>query len=113
MTRVVNRKLDNFEIYIGRGSAYGNMAASTKPNSFGIPLVKTKEEAIEAYRTWIISLSESERNALLYQIKDRVLGCYCAPKGGCSAMDKPYCCHGQVLAELADRLPDRSGKIFI
>ena len=34
----------------------------------------------------------------------KTLVCWCAPNGGVTRDDKPWCCHGQVLAQLAEEL---------
>jgi len=80
MTIVVNRIIESYDIYIGRGSKWGN--------PFYIGSDGTREEVIKKYRTWI--LNQPELLESLYELKDKVLGCWCKPKA----------CHGDVLVEL-------------
>lgn len=47
--------------------------------------------AVEQYRAWL--LEQDELLADLHELKGKVLGCWCAPKQ----------CHGDVLAELANK----------
>ena len=82
-TRVVNLRKEKFDVFIGRGSKWGN--------PFQIGKDGTREEVIEKYREAI----KNNMKLLLClhkEIKGKVLGCYCKPKA----------CHGDVLAELAD-----------
>ncbi len=105
MTRVINKKygVPPGAIYIGRGSIWGN-PYSHKQGTKATYVVNTREEAIQKYREYFLSLLNA--TALLYQLKDKTLFCYCVGPNGATAQDKPYVCHGQILAELADGLPD-------
>lgn len=79
-TIVVNRHFDSYDVYIGRGSKWGN--------PFVIGTDGGREAVIEKYRTWI-----QRRPDLLNDLPELVgkrLGCYC----------KPEACHGDVLVEL-------------
>jgi hypothetical protein len=80
-SKVVHCKKDKFDVYIGRPSKWGNPFAIGKDG--------TREQVIEKYRSWIPT--QPELIAALPELKDKVLGCWCAPKA----------CHGDVLAELA------------
>lgn len=88
-TRVVNRRLYPFDVYIGRGSRWGN-PFSHKEGTQALFVVKTRAQAIERYEEWI--LKQPELLAALSELKGKVLGCYC----------KPLACHGDVLARFAD-----------
>lgn len=85
-TIVVNCNKDNYDVYIGRPSLFGN--------PFIIGKDGTRNEVIEKYRKWIIQqpllMQEIEK------LKGKRLGCYCAPLK----------CHGDILAELANNLID-------
>jgi hypothetical protein len=78
-TRVVHVR-DNYDVYIGRPSRYGNQFYTG-----------TKAENIAAYEAWLMSQPE-----LLAKFKSeltgKVLGCYC----------KPESCHGDILVRLCD-----------
>ena len=82
-TQVVN-KYHNvpFDIYIGRGTMWGN--------PFVIGKHGTREEVIAMYREWI--LSEPTMLAELPKLRGKTLGCFC----------KPLPCHGDILVELAE-----------
>lgn len=90
MTIVVNRYKEPFQVDIGRNSKWGN-PWSHESKSRAKFIVATREEAIDNYRHWI--LGQPELIAALEEIKGKVLGCFCIPKA----------CHGEVLAELADK----------
>ena len=79
---VVNLKHDPFDVYIGRGSKWGN--------PFKIGKDGTREEVVDKYREYI--KKKPELLACLHELKDKRLGCYCAP----------LLCHGNVLEELLE-----------
>jgi len=83
-TRVVHCKKEEYDIYIGRPSDFGN--------PFEIGKDGTREEVIEKYEKYL--RSTPNLMARLYQLQGKVLGCWCSPKP----------CHGDVLARLADRI---------
>jgi hypothetical protein len=93
-TKVVHCRRSKHDVYIGRPSKWGNVY-SHLPGTLAQYRVSTREEAIQKYRDWI--QTQPELMAALHELKGKVLGCWCRPK---------YC-HGDVLAELADALPDR------
>lgn len=85
--------------YIGRGSPLGN-PYSHMDNTKAEHKVGTREEAIAAYRQWLMDQIASG-NAVVIQELDRlatiamnqgklILRCYCAPKA----------CHGDVIREV-------------
>lgn len=91
-TCVVNSETENFDVYIGRGSKWGNPYTH-------LPLAQTKakykvgsaREAVEAYRYWI-----KRQPILLLEVA--------ALKG--KRLDCPHkvkkICHGHVLVALAE-----------
>lgn len=85
MTTVVHVHTDPFDIYIGGTSRWGN------PYAVG---PYTRSEAIDLYSTYLMSRPDLVR--ALPELRDKVLGCWCAPKP----------CHGNLLATLADH-PER------
>lgn len=87
---VVHCKRAPFDIYIGRPSQWGN-PFSHQNNTLAKFRVKTREDAIESYRAWI--RTQPRLLAALPELKGKVLGCWC----------KPLACHGDVLAELANK----------
>lgn len=90
MTRVVNiRAGEPYDVYIGRGSKWGN-PFSHKSGTTAQFVVASRDEAIERYRSYIAD--RSELMEALHELKGKTLGCFCKPAG----------CHGDVLAELAE-----------
>lgn len=78
-----------YDVYIGRGSIWGN-PWSHLPSTKALYQVSSRKEAVQKYREWIAT-----QKHLLLQLrflKDKVLGCYCHPAE----------CHGHVLVEMAD-----------
>jgi ribA/ribD-fused uncharacterized protein len=76
---VVNIKNATYDVYIGRGSIWGN------PFRIG---EYTREQSIEKYRQYAHESAIIKSN--LHKLKGKVLGCYC----------KPLACHGDVLIEM-------------
>ena len=79
-TRVVHCKKEDYDIYIGRPSKWGN------PFKDG-----TRKQVIEKYRKYVLSNRELLDN--LDELEGKVLGCWCKPKS----------CHGDVLVELIEK----------
>jgi len=91
-TRVVNRRIEQEDVYVGRGSKWGN-PWSHLPASIDTKAqfrVATREEAIEKYREYI--QTRPDLLAALPELKGKRLGCYC----------KPSACHAEVLVELIE-----------
>ena len=80
MHRVVHCKKEPCDVYIGRPSKWGN--------PYEICEGCTREQAIEKYRTYI--LTNPRLLADIEELRGKVLGCWCHPKP----------CHGDVLIEL-------------
>jgi hypothetical protein len=83
-TRVVHCKKKPFDVYIGRPSKWGN--------PFKIGIDGSRQEVIQKYKEMIIVDIELIKQIPL-ELKGKTLGCWC----------KPNPCHGDVLAELADK----------
>lgn len=82
--RVVNLRTEKYDIYIGRGSKWGN--------PFIIGPDGNRISVIAKYREWIMKQTNLLED--LHELKDKRLGCYCKPK----------LCHGDALKELVDKL---------
>ena len=80
MTTVVNLRTAKFDVYIGRGSKWGN--------PFYIGKDGTREEVIDKYEKYI--RNKPELLNALHELENKVLGCYCKPKA----------CHGDILVKL-------------
>jgi hypothetical protein len=91
-TVVVNRKTQDFDVYIGRGSKWGN-DFSHREGTKALVLVRTREEAIARYRIDLWRKIKAGEITLddLADLHGKRLGCYCAPLP----------CHGDVLVAAA------------
>jgi hypothetical protein len=96
MVKVVNIKKEKYDVYIGRGSPFGNPYTHLSlQNTQAQVQVKSREEAIEKYREYFYKkIEDPEFLDDILRLKDKVLGCYCAPKS----------CHGHIIAEFLDKL---------
>lgn len=92
-TRVVSlRHGEPFDVRIDRRTRWGN--------PYHVPDTGERAGVIEQYRAYL--LASPVLRGRLPELRGKTLACWCAPQGGLTADDKPYVCHGQVLAELAD-----------
>lgn len=89
---IVNSKTDRYNVFIGRGSKFGN--PFTWIPGYGKYLVDSREDAIRAYEDWIRGQPELIA-AVKKELQGKVLGC---PGSGC-----PYLgCHGEVLLRILE-----------
>lgn len=92
MTVVVNKYkvcMDDHDIvYIGRGSRWGN-PYSHKEGTKALYKVKTRDEAVAAYKKYLWGLIQSGvvTKEDLIALDGKRLACYCSPQA----------CHGDVL----------------
>lgn len=92
MTRVVNLSKEPYDVFIGRGSKWGNPFTHIKDKTtLADVIVDTREEAIERYREYL----EGNQELLdsLDELEGKTLGCYCKPKS----------CHGDILLEFLSK----------
>lgn len=85
-TTVVNVATHRCDVRIDRTTKWGNR------NRIGHNGIKTREEAIAAYRADI--LARPDLLAALHELDGLRLGCHCKPKA----------CHGDVLVELIEEM---------
>jgi len=71
-----------YDVYIGRGSIWGN--------PYRIGSDGNRDDVIRKYREWI--LTQPDLIARLDELDGLKLGCYC----------KPNRCHGEILLELIE-----------
>lgn len=91
-TRVVNCRRAPYDVYIGRGSKWGNPWTHLPlAGTLAEYQVATREDAIDAFERYLL---DSELIHDLHELQGQVLGCYCKPKS----------CHGDILARLANQL---------
>ena len=85
MTRVVNLRKEKYDVYIGRGSKWGNPFVMRNNSD------EERDYVCTAYEDYFYKMGLDED---IYELRDKVLGCYCKPKR----------CHGDFLAKLANEL---------
>jgi len=90
MNRLVVRRSQPHDVYIGRPSKWGN-PYSHKRGTLARFKVSTREQAIDAYRKWLTVQPHLVAQAK-QELRGKVLGCWCSPLP----------CHGDVLAEIAN-----------
>jgi hypothetical protein len=92
-------------LYVGRPSPWHKdpalRAGSIFGNPFRVGADGTIDEVLTKYRAYV--LASGLLVARLAELRGKVLGCWCVD--GDARTPSPPCCHGQVLAELADSLP--------
>jgi len=91
-THAVHCKKEPFDVYIGRPSKWGNPFSHKPHGTLAAFIVFSREEAVEAYRAWIVQ--QPALMTALPELQGKTLGCWC----------KPQSCHGDVLAELVNAL---------
>jgi len=87
--KVVHCKREEFDVYIGRGSRWGN-PYSHKVGTLAEHVVGSRTEAIQKFEEYL--LSNEELMASLPDLKGKILGCWCKPKS----------CHGDILLRYAN-----------
>jgi|SRR5581483_324833 len=95
-TTVAHCKRDRYDVLVSRPSVWGN-PWSHKEGTLAKYKVATLEEALEKYDEWI--RSRPDLLAALDELRGKVLGCWCRPKGGFKGKLR---CHAQILAALCD-----------
>lgn len=81
--RVVHCKKQRYDVYIGRPGKWGN--------PFIIGLHGSRADVVKKYRDYL--MGQPALLAALPELKGKVLGCWCSPLP----------CHGDVLAQLANK----------
>lgn len=84
-TRVVNKYKEPYDVYIGRGSLWGNPYTV---QAYG------RELCIAMYEQYIRQRLHQEPDLYLQllELKGKTLGCFCKPKA----------CHGDILIKLIE-----------
>lgn len=102
-TKVVNLNKEHYDVYIGRGSIWGNPFTHIKDrNTLADYIVDTRDEAIERYESYL--LSNEDLMGRIMELDGKTLGCFCKP-------DK---CHGNIIAKTITSLKLKAAlKVFI
>ena len=87
--KVVHCKREEFDVYIGRGSRWGN-PYSHKGGTLAEHVVGSRAEAIQKFEEYL--LSNQDLMSSLEELKGKTLGCWCKPKA----------CHGDILLRYAN-----------
>lgn len=95
---VVNVRHAAYDVLVDRTTKWGNPYTHEKGKTRAKHVVATRAEAIAKYEEWI--KTQPHLIAALPELKDKVLGCWCAP----------FLCHGDVLVRLVDELCVDCGK---
>jgi hypothetical protein len=82
MTKVVNVNTDEYDVYIGRPSKWGN--------PFKIGRDGTRQGVISKYMKWL--LMNDTLMCDIMTLEGKVLGCHCKPKP----------CHGDVIVDVIE-----------
>lgn len=93
MCTVVNKYKSEVDVYIGRGSRWGN-PFTTKTNTKTEFIVATTEDSVALYKEYLIDLIRKGIITIddLLALNGKRLGCFCKPK----------ICHGDVIKEFVD-----------
>lgn len=92
--KILNKHTDQYtfgDVYIGRGSKFGNPFTHLTHLGGSLIIVDSREEAIRRYDEWIHQQPELIE-AAKKELKGKNLVCYCAPLP----------CHGEVLLKIAN-----------
>ena len=84
-TRVVNRELEPYDVYIGRPSVWGNQ--------FYIGRDGSRKQVVKLYERWLRASPYYMAKARK-ELKGKVLGCWC----------KPEACHGDILVTICEEV---------
>ena len=87
--KVVHCKKESYDIYIGRPSKWGNPYSHKEGTSARFK-TETRDEAIQAYRDYILNGEGTHLLEDLNELEGKILGCWCKPKS----------CHGDILIEI-------------
>lgn len=88
---VVHCKYAHYDVLIDRTTKWGNPFTHVHGKFTRAQfVVKTRQQAIDAYEAWI--QTQPELMAALPELRGKILGCWC----------DPLPCHGHVLVRLAN-----------
>ena len=86
VTVAVNSRTDDYDIYIGRGSKWGNPFVMRNSSD------AERNRVCDAYEAWFVNQPDLVND--LHELKGKRLGCFCKPKR----------CHGDFLAREANKI---------
>ena len=85
MCKVVNKYKESYDVYIGRGSIWGN------PFPLNESAGETREVVVEKYRGYLFKQVKTGKITMdqLRELNGKTLGCFCKPKP----------CHGDIIVK--------------
>ena len=86
LTTVVNSRAEDYDVYIGRGSKWGNPFVIRNKSD------TERDRVCDAYEAWFKLQPELVND--LHELRGKTLGCFCKPKR----------CHGDFLAREANKI---------
>jgi len=89
MSKVVHCQKELYDVYVGRPSKWGNPYSHLE-GTLAKFKVRSRKEAIEKYREWILKGDGKHLLLEIEELRDKTLGCWCHPKS----------CHAQVLIDI-------------
>lgn len=91
-TVVVNKQREPWDVYIGRGSPFGN--------PYPITHAVSREQVLRWYEKDFLKKIESDQffRRQVLGLRGKRLGCYC----------KPAACHGDIIKNWLDQHPNSS-----
>lgn len=94
MQKVVHIRRNRYDIYIGRGSIWGN--------PFKIGPDGDRAEVLRKYKDYLLRGEGRHLLQRIGELEGKTLGCFCAEAGGLTTTDETRC-HGQLLLGLLER----------
>lgn len=94
MCKVVNKYKEPYDVYIGRGSKWGNPYSHLSSGTKAGFIVATREESIECYRDYLWKCIRNGDVTIqkLVELDGKILGCFCKPKS----------CHGDIIVKAVE-----------
>ena len=89
-TVAVNKYANEFDVYIGRGSVFGN-SYTHKANTLAEFQVDSRDEAISKHKEALLK-DPALMKRVRRELSGKVLGCFCKPKA----------CHGDTYSWLCN-----------
>jgi len=110
-TLVVNVRDKNYDVYIGREGRgetgyFGNPVIRGKVCTVCGNVHPNRGSTLPCYEKYARERLSDDADfcSAVRKLRGRALGCFCAGNKVLTKDDHPHCCHGQVLAELAEEL---------
>lgn len=106
MSKVVHCKKEPYDVYIGRGngSKWGNPFTHIADRKTAAQfIVANRDEAIAAYREWILNGDGQYLLKDLHELEGKTLGCWCCQTPSYYVEGMKMVCHGEILLELINK----------